>query len=109
MKLLSELLAQPIEAFEEMDYIFHYFKPSEIQAPYGVWIEGPEESFSADNAKAERTLTCTMEFYSQTEADSKIDEIEAALITMGASWTFVGSQYEEETALIHYSWEWSVS
>ena len=109
MKLLSELLAAPLEAFEDIDYIYHYFKPSQVQAPYGVWIEGPEDSFNGDNGKAERLLTCTMEFYTQDEADSKIDEIEQAFISMGASWSFVGSQFEEETALIHYSWEWSVS
>ena len=108
MKLLSSLLAEPIEAFKDLDYVYHYFKPATVQAPYAVWIEQNDNSFNADNEKAERCLEGIIDFYTQTEADAKIDEIESALSSMGGSWGLTSVQYEEDTALIHFSWDWSV-
>ena len=109
MKLLTKLLEAPIDAFKNKDYVFHYFKPAEIQAPYAVWIEQSEESFWADNGKGERSLSGTLDFYTQTEGDSKLDELEEAMQSMGASWYLSSVQFEEDTLLIHFSWEWSVT
>lgn len=108
MKLLSELIAKPITAFTDLDYVYHYFKPASKTAPYAVWMEQNEDSFHGDNEKAERCLEGVMEFYTQTPQDPKLDEIEAALQSMSGSWSLTAVQYEEDTALIHFSWDWSV-
>ena len=109
MKLLTKLLEAPIEAFKDLNYVFHYHKPAEVQAPYAVWMEQNEESLFTDNGKGERSLSGTLDFYTQTEGDAKLDDLETALQTMGASWYLSSVQYEEDTLLIHFSWDWSVS
>lgn len=108
MKLLSDLLSKPITAFKDLDYVFHYHKPANVTAPYAVWIEQNDDDFHADDDRAERCLEGIIDFYTQTEGDVKVDAIETALQSMSASWSLTGVQYEEDTALIHYSWDWSV-
>lgn len=108
MKLLTKLLEAPVEAFKDLNYVFHYNKPTNTQAPYAVWTEQAEDSFHADNEKAERSLTGVLDFYTQTEGDSKLDDLETALISMGATWSLTSVQYEEDTMLIHFTWDWSV-
>lgn len=108
MKMLSDLLSKPITAFKDLDYVFHYFKPASVQAPYAVWIEQNDSDFHSDNSKAERCLEAIIDFYTKDEADVRIDAIETALQSMGASWSLSAVQYEEDTALIHFSWDWSV-
>lgn len=109
MKSLTELLSEPISIFGSLEFVYHYFKPAEVEAPYAVWAEINEESFNSDNAKSERQLNGTIDFYSLEEADSKLDDIEQALASMGATWTLSSVQFEEDTNLIHTSWDWSVS
>lgn len=109
MKSLTELLSVPISIFETLGFAYHYFKPAEVEAPYAVWAEINEESFNSDNAKSERQLNGTIDFYSLEEADSKLDEIEGALASIGATWTLSSVQFEEDTNLIHFSWDWSVT
>lgn len=108
MMLLSELLAKPITAFKDLDYVFHYFKPASTLAPYAVWIEQNDDDMSADNQKAERCLEGIIDFYTPHEGDVRVDAIETALQSMSASWNLTAVQFEEETQLIHYSWDWSV-
>ncbi len=109
MKSLTSLLSEPITVFGQLGFVYHYHKPDATQAPYAVWTETDEESFNADNAKSERQLNGTIDFYSLTEADSKLDEIETALAKLGATWTLASVQFEEDTNLIHTSWDWSVT
>lgn len=108
MKSLTSLLSEPITIFGPLGYVYHYQKPAEIEAPYAVWQEFNEESFNSDNAKNERVLNGTIDFYSLEEADTKLDEIEEALMQMGATWQLSSVQFEEDTNLIHHQWEWSV-
>lgn len=109
MKLLSDLLLKPITAFKDLDYVFHYCKPVNTEAPYAVWIEQNDSDFHADNSRAERCLEGIVDFYTQAEGDVKVDAIEEALESMGASWTLSAVQFEEDTLLIHFSWDWSVT
>lgn len=109
MKSLTSLLAEPISIFRSLGFAYHYHKPAEVQAPYAVWQEIDENSFNSDNAKSERQLNGSIDFYSLDEADSKLDDIESALMELGATWQMTGVQYEEDTNLIHTSWDWSVT
>lgn len=108
MTLLTTLLEKPIKAFKDLKFVYHYFKPAKVKAPYAVWLEHTDDSFNADNEKAERVLNGIIDYYTQTENDSNLDLIEGAMNSMSSSWSLVAVQYEEDTMLIHFSWEWSV-
>lgn len=109
MKYLTSLIQTALDGFGTMNYAFHYQKPSSFAAPYAVWQEQMEESFHSDNSKSERSLQGVIDFYTQSENDLKLDEIEMALDSMKASWSLTSVQYEDLTELIHYTWDWSVT
>lgn len=109
MKSLTSLIQAPLDEFKKLDFVYHFLKPEEVQAPYAVWQEQSESNFHADNSKAERCLEGTIDYFTQEESDSNLDAIEAALDSFGATWSLVSVQFESETYLIHYSWEWSCS
>ena len=90
--------------------VFHYWRPK-LPAPYIVWAEnGEADSFDADNKKAEQALTGTVDLYSKTEYDPLFDSIQTALQSVeGLSWKLTDAQYEDETGLIHHSWEWVIA
>lgn len=108
MKSLTSLIQIPRDEFAKLSYCYHYNKPTSVQAPYAVWAEDGEKSFHSDNSKSERSLEGVIDFYTLTECDPKLDEIENALIAMKASWSLTSVMHEDETNLNHFSWEWSV-
>ena len=87
--------------------VYHYQRP-QMKAPYIVWAEdGEEDSFEANNHKAEQTLYGTLDFYTKTEYDPVADAIQEALNALdNLSWRYDSTDYEDETGLIHHSWEW---
>lgn len=88
---------------------YHYEKPAKVTAPYIVWSEdGEDGSFHSDNHTTEQTVTGSVDFYTKTEFDSTIDEIQSALDAV-CGWELNTVQYEDETKLIHYSWRFWVS
>lgn len=112
MMLLTQLLEIPFTTFGAIEdvNIYHYRKPSTVKAPYAVWQEENDDSFYSDNGKSERSLNGILEYYTTVNngIDPNLDVLEQALIDMGASWSLTGTQYEIDTNLIHYSWDWSV-
>lgn len=87
---------------------FHYWRPV-TTVPCLMWAEsGEENSFDADNHKQEQNITGTCDFYTKTEFDPLIDEIQEALDDMGLTWSLNSVQYEDETKMIHYEWNWGV-
>lgn len=108
MKSLTNLIKIPRDEFAKLNYCFHYEKPASKKAPYAVWQEQQESSFHSDNSKSERALEGVIDFYTLNEDDSKVDEIESALINIGASWSLTSVMFESETNLIHFTWDWSV-
>ena len=108
MKYLTNLLLIPKDEFKKLSYCYHYNKPASVKAPYAVWQEQGEKSFNSDNQKSERSLEGVVDFYSTTESDSKLDEIEQALVNMGASWSLTSVMFESESNLIHFTWNFSV-
>ena len=88
---------------------FHYWHPV-TEAPCLIWSEsGEENSFNADNHKVEQNIVGTCDYYTQTEFDTTIDSIQEALDEMGFTWTLNSVQYEDDTHMIHYEWNWGVS
>ena len=83
MKSLTSLLTIPYDGLKALSYVFHYEKPADFEAPYAVWQETGESDFASNNRKSERALEGVIDFYTQTENDSKLDEIEGKLELMG--------------------------
>jgi len=108
MKYLCGLLDIPYQEFKKLDHVYHYLKPENIDAPYAIWQETNEASFYSNNKKSERALEGILDYFTLDENDSFLDTLEAAMDKMGASWSLSAVQYEEQTNLIHFSWDWQV-
>ena len=108
MKYLTSLIQTALDGFKNLNYCFHYEKPASFDAPYAVWQEQMEESFHSDNSKSERSLQGVVDYYTQTENDPNLDSIEIALDSMKAAWSLTSVQFESETELIHFTWDWSI-
>ena len=88
---------------------YHYFRPVS-SVPCLMWAEsGEENSFNADNRKMEQNIVGTCDYFTKTEFDPTIDSIQEALDEMGLTWALQSVQYEDETQMIHYEWNWGVS
>jgi hypothetical protein len=87
----------------------HYYrKPASY--PACIWQEdGEGESFRADFREREQAIHGTVDYFTQTEYDPNIDVIQDVLNGIMHTWRIKSVQYEEETKLIHYEWEWEAS
>ena len=113
MKSLNEKLREfmnEIKSVKEGLKVYHYEKAAKATAPYVVWAEeGEDDSLDADNNKEEQQIEGWLEFYTQTEFDSAIDDIQEKLNEITCGWRLDAVQYEDETKLIHYSWTWRIA
>lgn len=88
--------------------VYHYNAPPGLDR-YIVWAEdGETSSISGNNKKDIQTLEGTIDFYTKTESDILVDEIQSALNNANISYRLNSIQYEDETQLIHYEWVWSI-
>ena len=88
--------------------VYHYYN-AKPKLPYVVWAEDSEaDSFYAGNHKAEQVIHGTIDYYTKTEFDSNADTIQGALNALPIGWRLSSVQYEEETNLIHYEWEFEI-
>lgn len=110
MMSLQTKLRQMGQAFALVtENCYHYWRPVKT-VPCLMWAEsGEENSFDADNRKAEQNIVGTCDFYTRTEFDPLIDAVQACLEDLGVTWALESVQYEEDTNLIHYEWRWGVS
>lgn len=85
---------------------YHYHAPNRPEAPYTVWAEDGEGdgSFSADTAKAEQNIHIYVDYFTLTEFDQVVDDIQD-LLCESSEWRLNDVMYEDETNLIHYAWE----
>lgn len=88
---------------------YHYFRP-QMSAPYIVWAEDSEDDgFEADNHKVEQRIHGTADYFTKTEYDPVVDSIQNALDgAENVSFGLTSVEYEDETELIHYTWDWWV-
>jgi len=84
---------------------YHYWRPSKI-TPFLIWAEDGENGLEADDIKAEQAITGTADYYTKSEFDANVDSIQDCFNNLGLSWRLESVMYEEETGLIHYSWDW---
>lgn len=89
--------------------VYHYRRPEGKKAAYIVWAEdGSENSFRASNKTQEQQIHGTIDFFTLTEFDPLVDEIQAALNGV-CGWRLDTVDYEDDTNLIHYVWEFWVA
>lgn len=88
--------------------VFHYTRPQKQPAPFIVWAEdGEDNSFNSSNRKTEQVIHGVIDLYTKTEFDPLCDAIQDALKALDVcGWNLRAVLYEEETAFIHYSFEW---
>lgn len=88
---------------------WHYWRPVK-DVPCIIWAEDGEEGAAyADDHKTEQTISGTADLFTKMEFDPLLDDVQAALDGLGLAWALNSVQYEDDTALIHYSWTWSVA
>lgn len=90
--------------------VWHYNRPTRTKPPFLIWAEDGESDtkISADNHKAEQAIHGYIDYFTLTEFDSAVDAVQDVLDEHGSEWRLNDVQKEEETNLIHYSWEFIV-
>lgn len=91
--------------------VFHYKRPKDQKPNWIVWQEdGEGDSFSTDNRKQEQQIHGTIDCYTLIEYDPLLDEVQKALNDADlAGWSLLSVQYEDNTNLIHYEWEFYIA
>lgn len=88
---------------------YHYYRAKGPVTGYIVWAEDSEaDSANGDNRKTEQQIHGTVDYYTQTEFDPVVDGIQDVLNTAGIGFRLNSVQYEDETKLIHWEWEFYV-
>lgn len=97
-------------AFMQICQTYHYVRPDRAKAPFLVWQEtGEQTSLQGGNLKRAQSISGVADYYTKTEFDPVVDQIQSAMNTQGMAWELAGVLYEPETDLIHYSWDWKVA
>lgn len=85
--------------------VYHYWR-SNLPAPFCIWAEdGEDKALQADNGKREQDAQVYVDYYTQQEFDPAFDQIQEALNKTGAFWKWTGTMYEEDTKVIHHTWQ----
>ena len=111
MKSLNDILRDVQAALLAVtNACYHYRRPPKPAESYIVWAEDREaESMESENRTAEQQIHGTIDYFTRTEFDVKVDQIQEALNTVeGCAFHYEGAQFEEDTNLIHSSWECEV-
>lgn len=84
---------------------YHYWRP-QMDPPYLIWQEDYSRNLRADMTAAEIGIQGTADYYTRTEYDPATDLIQGVFDDLHLWWRLVSTDYEEETGLIHHSWDW---
>lgn len=85
---------------------YHFIAKPKVAPPYIVWAEDSRNDFVADGKHIEKVWQGTVDLFTKTEGDSKIEQIEQGFDSLGVAWELNSVQYETDTGLIHYEWVW---
>lgn len=87
---------------------YHYTAPPNTDPAYIVWKEDGSNDLTASNIHAEKAWTGVVDLYTNQEFDPLVDGVPKVFERVGAAYNLVSVDYEEETGLIHYSWDWEL-
>lgn len=105
----SQLLkvADALTAIEGLD-VYHYWRFG-VNPPYCLWQENGHVILNADDETAEKGWTGSIDYFTKTEFDPMVDAIENAIDGVDTlAWTLNDVLYEDDTNLIHFSWNWEL-
>lgn len=85
----------------------HYTR-GKAAPPFLVWQEDGSDDFCADDSHSEGLITGSADYYTEEEYDPKVEQITQLLGKNALSWDLVSVAYEEQTGMIHYSWDWEL-
>lgn len=106
---LQQTLKKFGETLAELPVSVFHFRRSKMSPPYAVWQEdGEGESLLAENRRAEPVIAGSLDYYTKTEFDPVVEQINQLLEQHADGWELVTVLYEEETHLMHYSWDWEL-
>lgn len=108
MMSLIERLAELKAALTGVsDNVYHFRRPSHgVKSGYIIFAETGESTDTwSDNHKVEQAVSVAVDYFTQTEFDTVVDSIQDALNSIRCGWRLEAVQYEDETNLIHYTWE----
>ena len=90
--------------------VWHYNRPTRTKPPFLIWAEDGEADtdLNADNHKAEQSIHGYIDYFTLAEFDAAVDSVQDVLDVHGSEWRLNDVQKEEETNLIHYSWEFVI-
>lgn len=76
---------------------------------YLVWAEdGEGDSLYTDNGKGIQVIQGTIDYFTKTESDPAVEQIQEALKQAGIPYEMSSVQYEDETGYKHWEWVWEV-
>lgn len=89
--------------------VYHYWHPR-LQVPFCIWAEDAEgDSLHTNNHKSEQVIRGTIDYFTRNEFDEMVEKIQNALnTTEDVGWSLISVQYEDDTNLIHFEWEFEV-
>lgn len=106
---LNEKLKKIRDVLSELDIDVYHYDANDSKAEYIVWSESGESSaMSADNAKQEQCINGTIDLYTHKEYNPIVDAVQNQLNDNMISFMLISVQYEDETKLIHYEWEFNI-
>ena len=77
---------------------------------YLVYAEDEAIPLRADEHQAERIMHGTIDCFTRDDSGAPLTTVESQLNTIdNFSFKLNSIQFEEETGLIHYEWEWSLA
>ena len=86
-----------------------HYKPSKKPDKYIVWAEdGQADAAHGNNQMQIQVLTGTVDYFTKTEFDTVVQQIQAALNELEIGWRLNSVQHEEETGYIHHEWVWTM-
>ena len=90
--------------------IYHYRRTNRKEAPYIVWSEDGEgeTDLNTDNRKNEQHIHGYLDYFTLEEYDDRVDQIQEVFYEHARGWSLNDVQYEEDTNLIHYAWEFNL-
>jgi hypothetical protein len=88
--------------------VFHYFASGQT-GNYIVWAEdGEGASGHADGQKTTQIIQGTIDYFTKTEFDPIMEQIQEKLNGSDIAWRLSSIQHEKDTGYIHYEWVWEV-
>ena len=87
------------------DVTVYHYEALNQKAPYIVWAEDGGNQFFGGNRIREQAVTATVDLYTKAEYGELPDAIQKALDDGGIAWSLSAAAYEDDTRLIHYTWD----